>query len=95
MRRIYIKRNRRGFLGIGVLVVVICGVLYYNSITTDARVRANKEVLDSLTKTKEQLLKEQDELKKEHEVSYEEIEQIAREKLDLVYEDEIILTPNN
>ena len=95
MRRIYIKKNRSGFLGIGVLVVVICGVLYYNSITTGAQVRANQEVLDSLTKTKEQLLKEQEELKKEHEVSYEEIERIAREKLDLVYEDEIILTPNN
>lgn len=94
MRRVYIKKSRRGFLGIGLLVVVICGVLYYNSITTKAEVHAKQEVLDSLTKTKEELLKEQESLKKEHEVTYEEIEKIAREKLDLVFEDEIIITPN-
>lgn len=79
----------------GLLVAVICGVLFYNSITIKARVRSHQEVLDSLTKTKEELLTEQEELKDTQEQTMEEIEQIAREKLGLVYEDEIILTPEN
>lgn len=95
MRRVYIKRNKRGFFGIGLMVVVICGFLYYNSITTKAEVNAQQELLDSLTKTKNTLLKEQEELKNDTDKNTDaDIERIAREKLDLVYPDEIIITPN-
>ena len=94
MRRICIKRSRHGLLGVGTLVVVICVVLFYNTAVLEAKVNSQREEVASLEKNKKELLEKQEELKKSTGLTYEEIEQIAREKLNLVFPDEIILKSN-
>lgn len=94
VRRIKVKRGKRGLTGIGILVLVICAVLFYNTTVLDAKIHSQEEQLNSYNKTKEELLKTQDELKDKQVITMEDIEKMAREKLGLVYENEIILTPN-
>lgn len=94
-RRIRIKRNKRGFLGVTVLVMVICGVFYYGTLRLDAQINDLSEQQASYEKTKAELLKEQDKLKSKTEVTLEDVEKEARDKLGMVYPDEILLTPED
>ena len=94
MRRIKVKRSKRGLTGVGILVLVICAVLFYNTNVLEAKIHSQEEQMSSYNKTKEELLKTQEELKDKQVITMEDIEKMAREKLGLVYENEIILTPN-
>lgn len=94
-RRIRIKRNKRGFLGVTVLVLVICGVFYYSTLRLDAQINDLSEQQASYEKTKTELLKEQEKLKSKKEVTLEDVEKEARDKLGMVYPDEILLQPDD
>ncbi|MDO5294763.1 MAG: septum formation initiator family protein [bacterium] len=91
MRRIYIKRNHRGLFAVGILVFVICSVFYYNTAVLEAKIQSRKEEVASLENSKKNLLETQESLKDSLMLTDEDIEKIAREKLNLVYPDEIIL----
>ena len=90
MRRIHIKRNRRGLLGVGILVLVICFVLGYNTSVMNAKVNSKQEQVTALEKNKKELQQKQEELKDSLTLTDEDIERIAREKLNLVYPDDKI-----
>ncbi len=94
-RRIRVKKNRRGFLGVTILVVVICAVFYYSTLRLDAQINDLSEQQASYEKVKEELLKEQQELKSKTEVTLEDVEKEARDKLGMVYPDEILLSPED
>lgn len=91
MRRIYIKRNRRGFVGVSILVLVICGVFYYNTAVLEAKIQSKQEQVTSLEKNKKGLLEKQKSLQDDLTLSDEDKIKIAREKLNLVFPDDIIL----
>ena len=91
MRRIHIKRDKRGLLGVGVLVLVICSVLYCNTAVLNARISSRNEQIGALERSKKGLLEKQESLKKSLTLTEDDIISIAREKLNLVYPDEIIL----
>lgn len=94
MRRVKVKRSKHRLKGVCILVVVICAALYYNTLSLEAKINSQEEQKSSYNKTKNELLEEQEELKNDKGTTMAEIEKIAREKLGLVYENEIILTPN-
>ncbi len=94
MRRIYIKRNRRGLFGVSILVLVICGVFYYNTAVLNAKINSKKEQVSSLESNKKSLLEKQENLKDSLTLTDEDIEKIAREKLNLIYPDEKKLKAN-
>ena len=95
MRRIRIKRNKRGLLGVTALVIVICGVFYYNTLRLDAKINNLTEQHTSYEKTKTELKKKQEELKSKSEITLEDVEKEARDKLGMVYPDEILLSPED
>lgn len=92
MRRRRHGENKRG-LGIIVLVVMlICGIVSYKRIELNDEYNAKKAKEASVQKDIKKQEKEQESL--EEEKAYVQtkkyIEEVAREKLGLVYEDEII-----
>lgn len=91
MRKIRIKKSRQGHFLAGILVLAICGVVSYNKTNLEKEYLKKQAQLDVYNQKLEEVQKEQDELKANQEATKEEIENIAREKLGLVYEDEIIL----
>ena len=91
-RRIRVKRNKRGFLGVTILVVVICGVFYYSTLCLNAKINNLSEQQASYEKSKVELTKEKEELLKKKEPTLEDVEKEAREKLGMVYPDEILLS---
>ncbi len=94
-RRIQIKKNKRGFLGVTLLVLVICGVFYYGTLRLDAQINDLSERQASYEKTRAELQKEQDALKGKTEITLEDVEKEAREKLGMVYPDEILVSPED
>ncbi len=95
MRRIRVKRNRRGIFGVTILVIVICGVFYYSTLNLDAKINDLTEQQTSYEKSKVELQKEQKKLKEKKKVTLEDVEKEAREKLGMVYPDEILLRPED
>ncbi len=94
-RRIRVKKNRRGFLGVTILVVVICAVFYYSTLHLDAQINDLSEQQASYEKVRDELLKEQEELKSKTEITLEDVEKEARDKLGMVYPNEILLSPED
>ncbi len=94
-RRIRIKRNRRGFLGVTILVIVICGIFYYSTLHLNAKINDLSEQRASYEKSRTELQKEQEELKSKKEVTLEDVEREARSKLGMVYPNEILLSPED
>ena len=94
-RRIRVKRNKRGLFGVTILVVVICGVFYYSTLNLNAKINNLSEQKASYEKCRTELQKEQEELKHKTEVTLEDVEKEARDKLGMVYPDEILISPED
>ena len=94
-RRIRVKRNKRGLLGVTILVIVICGVFFYGTHRLNGRINDLSEQHASYERAKTELQKEQEKLKSKTEPTLEDIEKEARDKLGMVYPDEILLSPED
>jgi cell division protein DivIC len=93
MRRRY--KNRTGIVVISFVVLILCGIVSYNRIGLDkkgARAETQIERLNAkIDKQKER--KTEIENRKAYMQTDQYIEDVAREKLGLVYGDEIIFEP--
>lgn len=93
LRKIRIKKGRPRLWYVAVLVLIICGIVSYQSITLHATYDKKQESLSVYENKVKELEKEKEELEKDTTITRKDIEKIARERLNLVYEDEVILKP--
>lgn len=86
------KRKRTGILTVSAAVILLCGVLLFNSYHLSSRLDEYDDVVAGLNQQISEQQQESEELVKESDyVKTEEyMEQVAREKLGLVKENEII-----
>lgn len=95
MRRIKIKRTKSGLFGITILVIIICGIVAYNKVELDAQLTNKQAEISALEDKVDDLKEEQEKLKEDKIMTKEEIESIARDKLGLVYDNQIIFKPED
>lgn len=86
------KRRRRSYFAIAIVVLFLCGLVTYQKYELVDTLEQNQKQLSALEAEKQALMKEQDEISdyQAYVQTKKYIEQIAREKLGLVYKDEII-----
>ena len=86
------KRKRRSYFAIAIVVLFLCGLVTYQKYELVDTLEQNQKQLDALEEEKKGLLKEKDEISdyEAYVQTKKYIEEIAREKLGLVYKDEII-----
>lgn len=89
--------SRFTVVGVIVLCMVVCGFLSYNCYKLDKQEKEYSRQLAELKKEKKEADKRAEELEEyeEYVKTDEYIEEIAREKLGLVYKDEIIFEPDS
>ena len=89
--------SRFTVFGIIVLSVVICGTMAYKYSVLKTQEKEYSRQLAGLKKEKKEADKRAEELKEyeEYVKTDEYVEEVAREKLGLVYKDEIIFEPDN
>lgn len=89
--------SRFTVFGIIVLSVVICGTMAYKYSVLKTQEKEYSRHLAGLKKEKKEADKRAEELKEyeEYVKTDEYVEEVAREKLGLVYKDEIIFEPDN
>lgn len=86
------KRKKRSYFAIAIVVLFLCGLVTYQKYELVDTLEQNQKQLDALEEEKKGLLKERDEISdyEAYVQTKKYIEEIAREKLGLVYKDEII-----
>lgn len=86
------KKKKRSYVTIAIIVLFVCGIVTYQKYQLVDTLEQNKKQLSALEAEKEALLKEQEEISdyEAYVQTKKYIEEVAREKLGLVYEDEII-----
>lgn len=84
--------NRNNFVVITLAVLFLCGVLTYKTISLSEQTAKYQATIDEYQKDMDKLEQEKEEIAelKEYVESDRYIEEMAREKLGLVYEDEVI-----
>lgn len=89
--------SRFTVFGIIVLSLVLCGTMAYNYSVLKTQQKEYSRQLAGLKKEKKEADKRAEELKEyeEYVKTDEYVEEVAREKLGLVYKDEIIFEPDN
>jgi cell division protein FtsB len=90
------RTNRTGLLLVAMMVFIICGIVTYQKNELDKvsqRAQAKMAELNNLVTSEEERTEELKE-KKAYVQTYKYIEEMAREKLGLVYKDEIIFKSN-
>lgn len=92
MRKVKHKKNRNGIGTIAVVVLLICTIVSLKRFNLDAERKMSEKRLNEVQESiKEEKEKTKDIKKyKAHVQTKKYIEEVAREKLGLVYEDEII-----
>lgn len=91
------KQNRRNLFLIACIVFTICGVMAYQRISLQAKSAQVKAEYESLQEKQNKLEEKQKELedKKVYMQTKKYIEEVARDKLGLVYPGEIIFEPED
>lgn len=91
-RRIIYGKPKRGFGIIAAVVLILCGLVSYKRIDLNAEYASKAQERDRLMAQKDSLEGEKDDINdyKAYVQTKKYIEQVAREKLGLVYEDEIV-----
>ncbi len=86
------KKKKWNYVAFGLIVLCLCGVVTYQRMELKAKLEQSKKQLTELNTEKEELLAQKDEISdyESYVKTKKYIEQVAREKLGLVYEDEII-----
>ncbi|MDF2539491.1 MAG: hypothetical protein K0S76_2512 [Herbinix sp.] len=90
MRRV--KKSRTGIGIISLIVLILCGIIAFNKIALADKSEKNKHKIEVLESQKQEQVERKTQIENEKAFrqtpSY--IEDVARDKLGLVYEDEII-----
>lgn len=91
-KKIMRHSNRNNFVVITLAVLFLCGVLTYKTISLSEQTAKYQATIDEYQKDMDKLEQEKEEIAelKEYVKSDRYIEEMAREKLGLVYEDEVI-----
>lgn len=86
------KRKKRSYFAIAIVVLFLCGLVTYQKYELVDTLEQNQKQLDALEEQKKGLLKEREEISdyEDYVQTKKYVEEIAREKLGLVYKDEII-----
>lgn len=86
------KKRRTGLVLIACMVFVFCGLIFYKKIELDAKDTQYRETVEKYEKEIKELEKQKEEIKelKDYVQTKSYIEEMAREKLGLVYKGEII-----
>lgn len=86
------RKRKQSYFAITTVVLFLCGMVTFKKYELTDTLKQNEKKLEALKTEKEDLLKEQDEISdyEDYVQTKKYIEEIAREKLGLVYEDEII-----
>lgn len=86
------KKRRRSYFAIAIVVLFLCGLVTYQKYELIDTLEQNQKQLNALESEKDALEGEQAEISdyEAYVQTKKYIEEIAREKLGLVYEDEII-----
>lgn len=93
MRRIRIKRGRQGLWCVGLISVIVCAVVTYKTKVMDIQLEKKNQTVNALESEQAGLEREKEELLRDKVITKEDIEKEARDKLGLVYPDEIIVKP--
>ena len=95
MRKRQKKLSRATVFGVILLTVVLCATLVYKQNTLKAKEREYAVQIKELEKQKKECIKKKKEIEefKDYVETNEYIEEVAREKFGLVYEDEVIFEP--
>lgn len=95
LRRRRKRLSRATIFGVIILTVTLCGVFGYRQSMLKVQGREYSSQLKELKKQKEKLAEDQKSLEsfREHVKTDEYVEEVAREKFGLVYQDEIIFEP--
>ena len=96
-RKSRIRRKKRGRKGLGLVVVltlVICLLIKYRTMQSEASLDKLNQQIGTYQEEKSQLEKEKEELKRKDNMTKAEMEELARNIFGLVYSDEIILVPD-
>lgn len=95
LRRRRKRLSRATIFGVIILTITLCGVFGYRQSILRGQGREYSSQLKELKKQKEKLAQDQKNLEsfREHVKTDEYVEEVAREKFGLVYEDEIIFEP--
>ncbi|SFR71692.1 septum formation initiator family protein [Anaeromicropila populeti] len=94
------QRRKKAKSGAGIItiaVLLLCGLVSYKKMELNATVQKSAKRIEELEKEKQELVEEKDEIS-EYEAyvkTKKYVEEVAREKLGLVYEDEIIFDSDN
>lgn len=90
------KLSRFTVFGVIMLCIVLCGTMIYKTVELKAQSNAYEKQLVQLKEEKEKLDGEKEDLKefKKYVKTDKYVEEIAREKLGLVYKDEVIFEPD-
>lgn len=96
-RRRRIKKRRQNMAVVGFVVLLLCGMITFKKVELNAKALNYKQQLAELRQEKQTEKKRAEQLEdyKEYIKSQEYIEKTAREKLGLVYPDEIIFRAEN
>lgn len=89
------KQNRKNLFLIACIVLTLCGAMGYQRVKLEAKQKKVQAEYKSLQQKQEKLKEEKEEMK-DQEVymnTKKYVEEQARDKLGLVYPDEIIFTP--
>lgn len=95
-RNVRRKQKRTGMFLIGCVVVLLCGIFTINTIKLEGKRKEYSRKIEEYKKDIEQLESDAEEIEelKSYVQTQSYIEQMAREKLGLVYKDEIIFKAN-
>ncbi|MCI5640322.1 MAG: septum formation initiator family protein [Lachnospiraceae bacterium] len=91
------KMNPFTMVAVFVLCFVLCGTLAYKTVNLHAQKKSNQKQIEQLQAQQKDLEEEQDEIKQfgQRVGTDEYIEDVARDKLGLVYEGEIVFKPED
>lgn len=89
------QQNRKNLFLIAIIVTLICGAVVNQGVRLKAKSEKVQQEYDALVTKQQELDKEQEELKDKEEYMQTKkyIEEVAREKLGLVYPGEIVFQP--
>lgn len=95
--REYKKKKLNPYTRAGIIIfcIVLCGTIAYKTITLKAQSKTFDKQIEQLQEQKAELKEEQQEIKdlKKRVKTDEYVEEVAREKLGLVHEGEIVFRP--
>ncbi len=91
------KKRKTGISVLAIIVLVICAIIMFRTIQVNNELKEEKQRLDRVTSEYDDALLEEQDIaaQKEYQQTEEYIEDEARNKMGLVYPDEILIVPED